>query len=80
MALLSGKLAALSLAQGTPHMYEQLLRQKIKRKLAYEEKIYKLWERYGVDFMEKSVKAALFFGQGNFRKGLLKALKTTVKV
>lgn len=77
MAVLSGKLAALSILQGRPHLYEQLLRQKIKNKVTYEEKFYQLWSRYGIDFMEKSLKAALLFGQKNFRKGLLKALRTT---
>jgi digeranylgeranylglycerophospholipid reductase len=80
MALLSGKLAALSLLRGAPQAYEQLLRQKIKHKIAYEEKIYELWERYGIDFMEKCLNTALFFGQWNFRRGLFKALRTTIKV
>ncbi len=77
MALLSGKLAALSILKGTPHLYEQQLRQKIKHKIVYEEKFYQLWRRYGIDFMEKSLKSALFWGRRNFRKGLLKALRTT---
>jgi digeranylgeranylglycerophospholipid reductase len=80
MALFSGKLAALSLTCGTPHLYEQLLRQKIKHKIAYEEKFYQLWARYGIDFMEKTLKTALFLGQSSFRQGLLKALRTTTKV
>lgn len=80
MALLSGELAAYSLVQGKPETFEQLLREMVERKLAYEEKIFELWERYGISFLEKAVKAALFFGQRNFRKGLLKVLKTTIKV
>ncbi|NMB40428.1 MAG: NAD(P)/FAD-dependent oxidoreductase, partial [Firmicutes bacterium] len=47
MALLSGKLAALSLVRGTPFLYERMLRQKINRKLFYEEKIFNLWGRHG---------------------------------
>ena len=74
MAVLSGRLAAFSLLEGKPHQYEQLLRQKIRYKLIYEEKFYQLWGRYGINFMENTLKAALLFGQKNFRKGLFKAL------
>ncbi|NLJ55998.1 MAG: NAD(P)/FAD-dependent oxidoreductase [Firmicutes bacterium] len=52
MAVVSGRLAALSLAQGKPHAYEQLFWKKVKRKAIIEEKIFNLWEQKGINFME----------------------------
>jgi len=77
MAVLSGKLAALSLVQGEPHKYEQLLKQKIKQKMAYEKQISYLWAKYGLNFMEKSLKAAQCFGEVNLIKGIIKTLNIT---
>ncbi|NLK01435.1 MAG: NAD(P)/FAD-dependent oxidoreductase [Clostridia bacterium] len=80
MALLSGKMAAQSLIKGKPQTYERLFLRKTRYKMAYERKIHELWGELGIDFMERSIKTALFFGQRNFRRGLLRALKSTIKI
>ncbi|MGI5822631.1 MAG: NAD(P)/FAD-dependent oxidoreductase [Dethiobacteria bacterium] len=61
MAVVSGRLAALSLAQGEPHKYEQLFWEKVKHKAINEEKIYNLWEQKGINFMEYLFKAPANF-------------------